>query len=179
MPATATPRGAVRTRSRRWEAHTDKRPRPDEERNGAGRRHTLRSRLRTHRRRWEARTGKCPHMERERWWPPPHHAEPYSDSPATVGGVHRQPPHLAEPFPDSPATVGGVHRQVLTLRRWGWVPAAATPRGAVPGLARAGGRRAPASDEGGVPATATPRGAFRSHPQRWETEREKRNEGHL
>jgi hypothetical protein len=77
-----------RTLPRRWEVRTGKRPRPDEEREGVGHRHTLRNRSQTRPRRLEAR--KCPLMERERWQPPSHHAEPYSDSPATVGGAHRQ-----------------------------------------------------------------------------------------
>jgi hypothetical protein len=57
-----------------------------------------------------------------------------------VGGACRPPPHHAEPFLDSPAAVEGAHRQAITR-----LPTAATPRGAVPGLARGGGRHAPAS----------------------------------
>ena len=78
------------------------------------------------------------------------------DSLATRGGTQkhsrlnrggcRLPPHRAEPRLDSPAAVGGARQQGSPN-----VPVAATPRGATPGLARDGGRRAPASnrpDEG-------------------------------
>jgi len=90
---------------------------------------------------------------------PPHLTEPKPDSPATMGGTHRlrphldggggrgacqPPPHLAEPLSDSPAKVGGAHWQAITPRQRG-LPVTATPRGAVPGLARDSGRRAPAS----------------------------------
>jgi hypothetical protein len=71
-----------------------------------------------------------------------------------VGGAHRQVsapgrrgcqslPHRVEPFSDSPALVGGMHRQASTSGRV--TPTAATPCGAISGLARVGGRRAPAS----------------------------------
>jgi hypothetical protein len=79
---------------------------------------------------------------------------------ASEGGC-RSPPHRAEPFPDSPTTVGGAHRLACVGRRHTvrsrtrtrpqrWevrtdqrVSVAATPRGAVAGIARDGGWRAP------------------------------------
>jgi hypothetical protein len=84
-------------------------------RGGADRCHTTRSRSQTYPRWWEARTGKCSHLEQRVCRPPPHCAEPFPVSPATMGGARRQasvhgqrgvgcrpPPHLAELFPDSP-----------------------------------------------------------------------------
>jgi hypothetical protein len=59
-------------------------------REGAGRRHTARSRSWTCPRRWEARIGKRPSPKKGGCQPPPYRAEPFSNSPATVGGAHRQ-----------------------------------------------------------------------------------------
>jgi hypothetical protein len=82
-------------------------------------------------------------------WPPPHRAEPHTDSPATVGGVRRQtshacrsPPHRAEPLPDSPATEGGAHRQASSPERRGGVSRRHTTRSRYRTRPR-GGRRAP------------------------------------
>jgi hypothetical protein len=66
------------------------------------------------------------------------------------GGACRALPHCAEPIP----------WQAIT-----GVPAAATPRGAVPGLAHDGGRRAPASVCRPPPHV---RSRSRTRPQRWE-----------
>jgi hypothetical protein len=92
---------------------------------GTGLYHTSRSRYRTHPRRWEVCIGKRPHLH-EGWGcrPPPHLVEPLPDSPAMVGGAHRQvstpgqrsgcwpPPHHVVSFLDSPTMVEGAHRQV-------------------------------------------------------------------
>jgi len=59
-------------------------------------------------------------------------------------GPCRPPPYHAEPFPDSPATVGGARRQAITPDE-GRLLVASTLRGAVLRLARDSGRRAPAS----------------------------------
>jgi hypothetical protein len=63
------------------------------------------------------------------------------------GGGGRLPPHCTEPKSDSPATVVGTHRQHPHLDGRGTecLPAAATPHGAVTGLAYESGRRAPAT----------------------------------
>jgi hypothetical protein len=110
---------------------------------------------------------------------------------AWTEGVCRPLPHLTGPLLDSPATVGGAHRQASmpgwrrgaghrhttrrhsrtqprwwearTGKRWGrGAPIAATPRGAVPRLTRDGRRRPPTNVNAwteGVGGATTPRGA--------------------
>jgi hypothetical protein len=83
-------------------------------------------------------------------------------------GGCRPPPHHAELFQDSPATMGGAHQLGYCPRldegwcRGGGLPAAATPCGAVPRLACDSGRRGKRSrlDGVGLPAAATPRRAI-------------------
>jgi hypothetical protein len=70
---------------------------------------------------------------------PLHRTEPFSDSPATVGGVHRQAstPEWSEGASrrytarSCSATVRGAHQQVSAPGRGEGVPVSATPRGAI------------------------------------------------
>jgi hypothetical protein len=88
-----------------------------------GHRHISQRHSRTHPRWWEVRTSMRPCLD--------------------GGGTCWPPPHLAEAFPDSLATVGGMHRQASAPRQRK-PPAATTPHGAILGLTRDGGRCAPA-----------------------------------
>jgi hypothetical protein len=122
----------------------------------AGRRHTARSHSRTRPRRWEARTGKRSHLDEEKrgCQLSPHHTEPNSDSPVTVGGAHRQ----------------------ASTPRWREVvmPATATPSRAVLRLVRNDRRHTPASVRArmkkrkGAGRRHTLRSRSRTHLRRWE-----------
>jgi hypothetical protein len=121
-------------------------------------------------------------MKRGECQPLPHYAEPFLDSHMMVGGTHQ---HVSTPGRTGvPAAIlhGAVFRLardggmclLASPRRWEartgrrphldkkGVPTAATPHRAFPGLARDGGRHAPASVHAwtmGVPAIAAPCGA--------------------
>jgi hypothetical protein len=122
---------------------------------GAGRCHTVRSRSWTRPQRWEARTSKRPHLDGGGLVT----ATPQCHSRTRHDGGRRAPASVR-----ARTERGSGHRHIERSRDWicsrwweartskrprldreGRVPAAATPRGDIPGLARVDGRRALAS----------------------------------
>jgi hypothetical protein len=146
------------TRLQRREAHTDKRLCQDGGWCQAP--PHCESHFWTHPRKWKACSSKCPSLDE--------------------GQGCRPLPHHVESFPDSPTTVGGAHWHASMPRRRGGVPAAATLRKAVLGLAHDDGRRAPASihiwtgGRRGVVHRHTTRSRSRTRPRWWEARTGKR-----
>jgi hypothetical protein len=128
VPAAATPHGAIFGLARASRRRAPASLRRDACMDGGGdanRGHTSRSHHRARPQRWEERTGSRPHLDK-RGTPVAAATRGAvvglardGDGSCLGGGGCRSQPHLTEPFSDSPATVGGVHRQPSTPRRRG------------------------------------------------------------